>query len=238
MFLSVEGRVELTLRIHVIQRGENLCEQLLVNFNPSSPDWTSTFSCTLATSHSLIGQSDTSKELSAVTLIRQVTLCMYVWICVLLPCAHNRKQQGETRVYGLIEPQRSLLLWNRTAALQARFPCWPGMEHFDPGTGAGKHDTSWRFKCCRDRPVPVAISPLWVRQKQVGHQCQLAVQSTQTVLYYIKKHSNQLCNLKRAENVLIFSLIYTLFFFLFTFYSNMNKKHLLRKLGYVMCMFS
>lgn len=31
---------------------------------------------------------------------------------------------------------------NRAAALQACFPYWSGMECFDPGTGAGKHDTS------------------------------------------------------------------------------------------------
>lgn len=57
------------------------------------------------------------------------------------PAPHNRKRWGEARVYGLIWPQRSLLFWNRTAALQACFPYWSGIERFDPGTLAGKHDS-------------------------------------------------------------------------------------------------
>lgn len=36
---------------------------------------------------------------------------------------------------------------NRAAALRACFPYWSGMEHFDPGTLAGKHDSLKAMLC-------------------------------------------------------------------------------------------
>lgn len=88
------------------------------------------------------------------------------------PAPHNRKQRGEGRVYRLIWPQKSLLLENRAAALQACFPNWSGMERFDPGRGAGKHDTGRSIErradglkgCQCPSPAP----------KQAGHLGQFA----------------------------------------------------------------
>lgn len=53
------------------------------------------------------------------------------------------------------------------------------MECFDPGTGAGKHDTGRSFERRGDgRGAAIARThlPLWVKQKQVGHQCQPTAQ--------------------------------------------------------------
>lgn len=120
----------------------------------------------------------------ACSCVYSMYVCVFVCVSSPLlppsgPAPHNRKQRGEARVYGLIWPQRSLLFWNRAAALQAYFPYWSGMERFDPGTGAGKHDTGRSFEHRGDgRGAASARAhlPFWVRQKQVGRQCQPTAQ--------------------------------------------------------------
>lgn len=89
-------------------------------------------------------------------------VCEHVCAPSKRPAPHNRKRRGEAKVCGLICPQRSLLFWNRAAALQAFFLCWSGMERFDPGTGAGKHDTGRSFE---QRRAARAHLPVWDRQK-------------------------------------------------------------------------
>lgn len=85
-------------------------------------------------------------EVCGMALTWQVNMQLCECVCIHPVAPHNRKQRGEARVYGLIWPQRSFLFSNRAAALQACFPHWSGVECFDPGTGAGKHDTGQYFE--------------------------------------------------------------------------------------------
>lgn len=87
-------------------------------------------------------------------------ICVCLHASIKHPTPHNRKRWGEARVYWVKRPQRSFLFWHRAAALRACFSYWTAVKRCEPGTRAGKHDTSRSFDGSvdglkeRQRPSP------------------------------------------------------------------------------------